>query len=90
VKIRGFFVFIYLFVLPFMETPSWCLDEIKDSEHWDFTIECKGFDRPVSSLWKLGTTWIGILEFTCLSFFAYSRMYRSKFLMRADELENYQ
>ena len=67
---------IYIGVIPFFTTPTWCLE---DQNRWDFFTECGKYDIPYSNTLTINQTYLCIADMICVSIFAYGRWYRRKF-----------
>ena len=86
IPIRSFTTFVFLFLLPLVEMPSWCHDRISDSKRWDFTIKCAGLGVPESGIDKLNVLYMGFFNMACMLVFIYSRYFKRRFRLTADSL----
>ena len=89
--IRYFVIVFYVVVIPFIDTPNWCLNSYHDNDaerkqtRWDFIIDCSKIDGiPYSQVACVGPSYISLMDIVCITFFAYSRYYRWKFAERRD------
>ncbi len=79
-RLKFFFLILYIGVLPFLETPEWCLSRIKDSgkARGQIILDCEDLGVPHSHFPKFSPTFISVIEFFCLAFFVYFRWSKTR------------
>lgn len=86
IPIRSLAVFVFLFLLPMVEMPTWCHGKLSESERWDFKTKCAGRGVPESGIEKLNVLYMGFFDMVCMSVFIYSRYFKRRFRLTADGL----
>ena len=79
-KIKIVAVIIYFLIIPFMETPKWCRDDMNRDDLTPIyhCSEIADGNIPYSQIYKLNPIITGGLDFLCLSFFIFFRLFKSK------------
>lgn len=79
-RLKFVFLILYIGVLPFVETPEWCLSRIKASgqARGDIILDCSEMGVPQSNLVHFSPTFISVIEFICLTFFVYFRWSKTR------------
>ena len=88
-----FFLMLYITIIPFLETPMWCLRKIKESENFErgtVILDCHNMGVPFSRNPTLSPVFIAFLDFTCLSYFVFIRWFKTKWRTdsRKDRIQN--
>ena len=80
--IKTLFMFTYIFVLPFLEAPGWCIKRQKAEPDWSRTgfrsLSCHNYDIPYSGLPTMSPICIATIELMCLAFIGFFRWSKSK------------
>lgn len=82
--IRMCMLFVFIVVLPFIETPNWCIRKYKDKhDKGNFSIvdpflDCEDYDVPFSGIQTLAPTYTSTLDFLCIMYFLFSRWNRTR------------
>ena len=80
-RIKLVVLFIYILVLPFLETPSWCINKHKDDSKWERksfkSLNCEHFGIPYSKNPTLSPITIVMMEFICIGFIGFFRWFKT-------------
>ena len=84
---------VYIIIIPFLETPMWCLKRLKESEGFErgsVRLHCEDMGVPFSGNPTLSPVFIAFLDFTCLSYFVFIRWFKTKWRRdsRKDRIQN--
>ena len=92
-KIKLFVLFVYIFVLPFLEAPNWCINKLKEApggiDRSQIALDCDSHGIPYSGNPTLSPILVACLEFCCLSFIVFFRWSKTKWGETDTEGRNY-
>lgn len=79
-KLKLIFLITYIVIIPYAETPKWCLQKLKESPDFDrgkVVLSCTDFGIPYSGNPTVSPVLVGLLDFACLAFFIFFRWYKT-------------
>ena len=77
-------LFVFVVILPFIESPQWCIDEYKahsknnEISLTDPFLDCNEYGVPFAKLWCIAPLYTVIMDIMCILFFIYSRWNRKR------------
>ena len=79
-RIKTLVLVVYIFVLPFLEAPQWCIRKAKAEPGWSRSgsIYCGDLGVPYSGNPTLSPVTIALVEFVCLGFIGFFRWSKTK------------
>lgn len=79
-RLKIIFLITYIGIIPFLETPQWCIDKLKEEglTRGHIFLDCEGKGVPFSGNPCIAPPAVAFLEFSCLAFFIYFRWFKTK------------
>ena len=81
--LKVFVIILYVVVIPYLETPAWCLQKLQH-EDLGFVTPCHTFDVPYSGNLTLAPYFTLSLDMLCLSFFLYFKWSKLQYKLDID------
>ena len=92
-RLKLIFLVSYIIVIPFLESPNWCVTAVRDSPDFHrgrIVLECNDRGVPFSGNPTLSPVFIACLDFMCLGFFLFFRWYKTLWgqVLRKSRVQN--
>ena len=81
----------YILILPCIESPDWCNDNVENSDRFHFWIDCRNLGYPYSRLPTIGPFFTTMVDIFCVVYLAFVKWYKNKWREQTkyDRARNY-
>ena len=87
-RLKFFFLVLYIAINPALETPSWCIQGLKNDDEFrrgKIILNCDNLGVPYSGNPTLSPLVCAFLDFSCLAFFLYFRWFKTRWEKKKDK-----